>query len=74
MVSARDRAHFDRIAGAGAELDRDSIRACVARSPGRNVEIGFELSDFALAFGGDLTRPDEVPPIELWRRRRATRS
>lgn len=73
MVSARDRAHFDRIAEAEAELNRDSLRACAARPPGKNVEIGLELSDFALAFGGDLTRPDEVPPIQLWRRRPATR-
>ena len=73
MVSERDRAHFDRIALAEAELNRDAIRACAARSPGTNVEIGLELGDFALAFGGDLTRPDEVAPIELWRQRAATR-
>ncbi len=74
MVTARDRAHFDRIAAAEAKLNRDAICACAARLPGRNIEIGLELSDFALAFGGDLTRPEEVPPIRLWRQRRATRS
>ena len=69
MVSEKDREHFRRIALAEADLNRDAIRACAARTPGANVALGLELSDFAIAFGADLTRPDEVAPVRLWQRR-----
>ena len=67
MVSVEDREHFRRIAEAEADLDRESIRAAAARSPGENIALGLELSEFASAFGGDLSRPDEVAPACLWR-------
>ena len=70
MVSEADRAHFRRIAETEAELNRDALLACAARDPGLNITLGLELSDFALAFGGDCTRPDEVAPIQRWRERR----
>ncbi|HXQ20310.1 MAG TPA: hypothetical protein VN812_01465 [Candidatus Acidoferrales bacterium] len=73
MVSDRDREHFNRIATAEAQLNREAVVGCAARSPGANVALGLELSDFALAFGGDLTRPDEVAPIQRWRQRAALR-
>jgi hypothetical protein len=31
------------------------------------------LSEFAAAFGADLSRPDEVSPARLWRERAARR-
>jgi hypothetical protein len=69
MVSEKDREHFRRIAAGELELNRDAIRACAARSPGANVALGLELSDLAISFGGDQTRPDEVAPVRLWRER-----
>jgi hypothetical protein len=69
MVSERDRDHFRRIAEVEDELNREAVHRCAARTPEVNVGLGLELSDFALEFGGDLTRPDEVAPIQLWRDR-----
>lgn len=69
MVSAKDREHFRRIAAHESELNRDSIRACAARSPGTNIALGLELSDLAISFGGDQTRAEEVAPVQLWRDR-----
>jgi hypothetical protein len=74
VASARDRGHFDRIAAAEREAERESIEAAAARSPGENVELGLELSDFAAAFGGDTSSPDDVAPVRLWRARRQARS
>jgi hypothetical protein len=74
MPSARDRGHFDRIAAAEREAERESIEAAAARSPGENVELGIALSDFAAAFGGDTTSPDDVAPASLWRARRRSPS
>lgn len=71
MVSEREGEHFRRIAQAESELNRDAIRACALRDPGANIELGLELSDFAISFGAELTRPDEVAPICLWRQRRS---
>jgi len=70
MVSEKDRLHFRRIAEIEAELNQEAIRACAARSPGVNIALGLELGEFAAAFGGDLSRPDEVAPITMWRLRR----
>ncbi len=70
MPSKKDRDHFRRIAETEAALNQDAIRACAARSPGENVALGLEWSEFAASFGGDLSRPDEVAPVMLWRRRR----
>jgi hypothetical protein len=70
MISDEDREHFRRIAAIEEELNRESIRAAAARSPGDNIAIGLELSEFAAAFGGDISHPDEPPPIQLWRARR----
>ncbi len=69
MVSAKDREHFRRIAEAEAELNREAVRESAARSPGENIALGFALSEFAVAFGADLSRPDEVSPASLWRER-----
>jgi hypothetical protein len=69
MVSEQDRDHFRRIAEIEAALNQEAIRACAARSPGENVAIGLEWSEFATSFARDLSRADEVAPIMLWRRR-----
>jgi hypothetical protein len=69
MVSEADREHFRRIATIETELNRESIRAAAARSPGENIALGLELSEFASAFGGDVSHTDEPPPIQLWRER-----
>jgi len=73
MVSAKDREHFRRIAEVEAELNAEAIRDSAARSPGENIALGFALSEFAAAFGADLSRPDEVSPARLWRERAARR-
>jgi len=72
MVSEEDRQHFRRIAEVEAELNREAIRASAARTPGENIALGLALSAFAAAFGGDLSHPDDVPPISLWRVRRGS--
>lgn len=69
VVSASDRAHFRRLAEIEAALNQESIRECAARTPGENIAIGFALSEFAAAFGADLSRPDDVSPAHLWRER-----
>lgn len=69
-VTDKDRRHFRVIAEAEAELNLEATRACGRRDPGRNIEIGLELSEFAASFGSDLSRPDEVAPIQIWRARR----
>lgn len=51
------------------ELARESIQAAATRAPGKNIALGLELGEFAAAFGGDLTRPDEISPASLWRDR-----
>jgi hypothetical protein len=73
-VTARDREHFRLIAETEVRLNRDAIRACGLRDPGQNIEIGLELSEFAASFGADLSRPDEVPLVVLWRERRKRRA
>ena len=70
MVSEKDRAHFRRIAAIEESLNDDAARAAAARSPGENIALGFELSEFAAGFGGDMSHPDPVPLIRLWRARR----
>jgi hypothetical protein len=70
MVSDEDREHFRRIAAIEEELNRESIHAAAARTPGDNIALGLELSEFAAAFGGDVFHPDEPPLIQLWRARR----
>jgi hypothetical protein len=74
VVSDSDREHFRRIAEAEAELNREAIRDCAARTPGANIALGFALSAFATAFGADLSRPDEVSPASLWRERVSRRT
>jgi len=69
MVSPEDREHFQRLGEAEAELNREAIRECAARTPGENIALGFALSEFGVAFGADLSRPDEVSPARLWRER-----
>jgi hypothetical protein len=69
MVSVKDREHFRRIAEYEAELNREAIRESAARTPGENIALGFALSEFAMAFGADLSRPEEVSPAHLWRAR-----
>lgn len=75
MVSDHDREHFRRIADAERELERQALHDAAGRDPGLNIEIGLELSEFAAAFGADLSRPDDVSPASLWaaRTNRATR-
>lgn len=68
-VSDKDREHFRRIAAVEAELNEEAVRASALRTPGENIALGFELSEFAAAFGGDVTHEDEVPLIHLWRAR-----
>lgn len=70
MVSESARAHFRCIAEAEAELNAESLRLDAEQSPGDNILRGLELSEFATAFGADLSRPDEVSPASLWRARR----
>ena len=70
MVSEKDREHFRRLAAIEAELNEEAIRAAAMRTPGENIALGFELSEFAAAFGGDVTHEDEVPLIHLWRARK----
>jgi len=72
MVSEEDRQHFRRIAEVEAELNREAIRGSAARTPGENIALGLALSAFAAAFGGDLSHPDDVRPISLWRVRRGS--
>ena len=69
VVSASDRDHFRRLAEIEAALNQESIWECAARSPGENIALGFALSEFAAAFGADLSRPDDVSPARLWRDR-----
>lgn len=69
MVTEHDREHFRRIAAIEVELNREAIHAAAARPPGDNIVLGFDLSAFAASFGGDISHPDEVPPIHLWRER-----
>lgn len=64
-----ERAHFHRIAEVEVELNREAMRADAGRLPGANIALGFALSEFAAAFGADLSRPDEVSPASLWRAR-----
>jgi len=71
VVSESARAHFLRIAEAEAELNAESLRFDAEQSPGDNILRGLELSEFAAAFGADLSRPDEVSPASLWRTRHA---
>jgi len=63
------REHFRRIADSEAELNDEAIAAAARRSPGDNIALGLELSEFAAAFGGDVSHSDEVPLIQLWRAR-----
>jgi len=74
MVSAKDREHFRRLAELEGELNREAIRESAARTPGENIALGFALSEFATAFGADLSRPDEVSPARLWRERATRRA
>lgn len=67
MVSPRDRAHFARIAAAELELAREAAAEGARRTPGDSILLGLELSEFASAFGGDLSHPDDVSPASLWR-------
>jgi len=69
MVSEGDREHFRRIAEAEAKLNEEAVETAARRSPGENIALGLELSEFAAAFGGDASHPDEVPLIQLWRAR-----
>ena len=69
MVSDADRAHFRRIAAIEAELNDQAVRQAAGRTPGENIALGFELAEFAAAFGGDISHCDEIPPIRLWRAR-----
>jgi len=69
MVSDTDREHFRRIAAIEAQLNDEALRAAALRTPGESIVLGFALSEFAAAFGGDLTHEDEVPLIHLWRAR-----
>jgi hypothetical protein len=73
MVSAGDREHFRRIAEAELELNREALRESAARSPAHNIALGFALSEFAAAFGADLSRPDDVSPARLLRERASRR-
>ena len=70
VVTEQDREHFRLIAETEAQLNLESVRACALRDPGRNIEIALALSEFAAAFGADLSRPDEVSIAQLWRARR----
>ena len=74
MVAPADRDHFRRIAEAEAEMNREAVLDSASRSPGENIALGFALSEFAAAFGADLTRADEVSPARLWRERVACRT
>ena len=47
MVSEKDRAHFQCIAEAEAELNEEAVRAAARRPPGHNIALGFALSEFA---------------------------
>jgi hypothetical protein len=58
VVSERVRAHFRYIAEAEAELNAESRRIDAEQSPGDNILRGLDLSEFATAFGADLSRPD----------------
>jgi hypothetical protein len=74
MVSAKDREHFRHLAEGEARLNREAIQESAARTPGENIALGFALSEFAAAFGADLSRSDEVSPARLWRERAAQRT
>jgi hypothetical protein len=69
VVSQQDRAHFDLIAVTEQELAREAVEECAQRTPGENIALGFELSEFASAFGGDVSHPEDVSPASLWRTR-----
>ena len=69
MASKRDKARMKRIADAMDELNRGAVREAAVRSPGANIEIGLRLGDFALgAAQHPDTRPEELPPVQLWRK------
>jgi hypothetical protein len=70
VVSSRDRRHFAQIASAEKGLESESIAVAARRSPGENIEIGLELSEFAAAFGGEIDQPDQISPARVWRERR----
>jgi hypothetical protein len=67
VVSDKDHAHFRRIAAIEAELNDEAVALAARWSPGENIALGFELSAFAAMFGGDVSHPDETPPVSLWR-------
>ncbi|MFN8626675.1 MAG: hypothetical protein U0587_11955 [Candidatus Binatia bacterium] len=50
-------------------MNAESIRVAARRTPGENIALGFELAAFAVAFGGDISHAEEIPPIRLWRAR-----
>lgn len=74
MVSRRDRAHFDLIALTERELAREAIEESARRTPGESIALGLELSEFASAFGGDVSHPEDVSPASVWRTRVRTRA
>lgn len=69
MTGSADRNRFERIARAERDSESESIAVAASRSPGENIEIGLELSDFAAAFGGEIVRPDENSPARARRER-----
>jgi hypothetical protein len=66
MVSAEDREHFRRLAEAEAMLNREAVHESAARAPGDTIALGCALSEFAVAFAADPSRPVEVSPADEW--------
>jgi hypothetical protein len=77
MASASDKAHFRAIAEYETAANEDSLREDALRSPGRNIELGIELSDFTRRAAQQMeARPADEPPtapIAIWRALQARR-
>ena len=66
-MSEKERVWLKSIANGMAELNREAIHRAARRSPGENIEVGLDLSELASAIATHLERPDEVPPVSIWR-------
>ncbi len=78
MATDRDRAHLRSIAEYEAKANADSLREDALRSPGQNIELGLQLSQFAASAAAQMgTSLNEEPPVPLssvWRALQERRS
>lgn len=69
MVGDRERLRRWRQSIAAGEVAarEEAIARAARRSPGENVEIAIDLSEFVSTYAASLERDEEVAPIALWR-------